>query len=44
MRKSLKREYELKHKYDFADFDTQAGRDFTKKSSQTSGQERTEIS
>lgn len=33
MRKSLKREYELKHKYDFADFDTQAGRDFTKKSS-----------
>lgn len=33
MRKSLKREYELKHTYDFADFDTQAGRDFTKKSS-----------
>lgn len=33
MRKSLKREYELKNTYDFADFDTQAGRDFTKKSS-----------
>lgn len=33
MRKSLKREYELKHAYDFADFDTQADRDFTKKSS-----------
>lgn len=33
MRKSLKREYELKHTYDFADFDTQAGRDFTKKNS-----------
>ena len=33
MRKSLKREYELKHTHDFADFDIQAGRDFTKKSS-----------
>ena len=33
MRKSLKREYERGTKYDFADFDTQGGRDFTKKSS-----------
>lgn len=33
MRKSLKREYEQGHAYDFADFDTQGGRDFTKKSS-----------
>lgn len=33
MRKSLKRGYEFKHPYDFGDFDTQAGRDFTKKSS-----------
>lgn len=33
MRKSPKREHELKHRYDFADFGTSAGRDFTKKSS-----------
>lgn len=44
MRKSLKREYEFKHSYDFGDFDTQAGRLFTKKSSQKPRQERTEIS
>lgn len=33
MRKSLECEYELKHTYDFADFDTRDGRDFTKKNS-----------
>lgn len=31
MRKSLKREYEQWHTYDFADFDTMKGRRFTKK-------------
>lgn len=31
MRKSVKKEYEFKHSYDFSDFDSPTGRKFTKK-------------